>query len=246
VLGACGARPPAKPAAEAGQPQEVGYLVPPEPDTVRRDGSGVVLAGRGPALGKVRLAQPNGQAVFAAVDAQGRWSLPLGPAQGPRIFGLSAISGSQTAQAAGYVLVTPAGQAAVLRAGAAAVRIDSVAAPGFRAIDFDAGGGLQVACAAPPRATVILSLDGRQIAEGRADEAGRFVASFPPPGRPGLRPGGHQLEMVGDGFADAASFTLGAVAPLAEGPMRSQLTPAGLRLDWMTPGGGVQSTLLTH
>jgi hypothetical protein len=28
--------------------------------------------------------------------------------------------------------------------------------------------------------------------------------------------------------------------------LRSQLTPAGLRVDWMTPGGGVQSTLLVH
>jgi hypothetical protein len=35
-------------------------------------------------------------------------------------------------------------------------------------------------------------------------------------------------------------------APLAQGPLRSQLTSAGLRVDWMTPGGGVQSTILVH
>jgi hypothetical protein len=213
---------------------------------VRLDASGVVLAGRGPPGGKVRLAQPNGQAVFAPVDAQGRWSLPLGLATGPRIFGLSAAAGGLTAQAAGYVLVTPRGQAALLRAGAAAVRIDSAAGPGLQALDFDAGGGLEVACLAPPRATVILRLDGRQVAQGRASEAGRYVASIPQPGQPTIHPGAHQLTMTGDGFTDSASFTLGPVAPLAEGPMRSQLTPAGLRLDWMTPGGGVQSTLLTH
>jgi len=246
MLAACQAKAPAGQEGAQAQAQEGGYLVPPEPDTVRLDATGVVLAGRGPPLGKVRLAQPNGHAVFAAVDAQGRWSLPLGAAPGPRIFGLSATAGGQTSQASGYVLVTPRGQAAVLRAGGAAERIDSIAGPGFRAIDFDAGGGLEVACAAPPRATVILRLDGRQVAEGRADEAGRYVASLPGPGQPAVRPGAHQLEMSGDGFADTATFTLGAVAPLAEGPMRSQLTPAGLRLDWMTPGGGVQSTLITH
>jgi hypothetical protein len=213
---------------------------------VRLDAAGVVLAGQGPAGGKVRLAQPNGQAVFAPVDAQGRWSLPLGLNAGPRIFGLSATVGSLTAQAAGYVLVTPQGQAALLRAGAAAVRIDSAPGPGLRAVDFDAGGGLEVACATPPRATVIVSVDGRQVAEGRADDSGRYVASIPQPGQPPLRPGAHQLQIAGDGFSDSAGFTLGPVAPLAEGPMRSQLTPAGLRLDWMTPGGGVQSTLLTH
>ena len=224
----------------------MGYLTPPTPDTVRLDASGVVLAGRGPAGGRVRLAQPNGQAVFAPVDAAGRWSIGLGLATQPRIFGLSASQAGHTAQAEGYVLVTPRGEAALLRAGDAAVRIDSAAGPGFRAIDFDAGGGVQVACVAPPRATVILRLDGRQVAQGRADEAGRYVASLPPAGQPAIRPGPHQLEMAGDGFADSATFTVGPVAPLAEGPMRSQLTPAGLRLDWMTPGGGVQSTLLTH
>jgi hypothetical protein len=33
-------------------------------------------------------------------------------------------------------------------------------------------------------------------------------------------------------------------APLASGPMRSQLTEGGVRIDWLTPGGGLQSTLL--
>ena len=69
---------------------------------MRADASGIVLAGRGPAGGKVRLAQPNGQAVFAPVDAEGRWSLPLGLAAGPRIFGLSVAAGGLTAQAGGH------------------------------------------------------------------------------------------------------------------------------------------------
>jgi hypothetical protein len=32
--------------------------------------------------------------------------------------------------------------------------------------------------------------------------------------------------------------------PLADGPFRSQTTAAGVRADWMTPGGGLQSTLI--
>jgi len=246
VLGACGGKPAGGEEGGSAQAQDASYLAPPEPDTVRLDASGVVLSGRAPADGKVRLAQPNGQAVFAPVDAQGRWTIPLGPAAQPRIFGLSVTVGGRTAQAQGYVLVTPRGQAALLRAGGAAVRIDSPTAAGFRAVDFDAGGGLQAAMEVQPRATVILHLDGRQVAEGRADETGRYVVSLPAPGQPAIRPGAHQLEMAGDGFTDSVTITLAPAQPLAEGPMRSQLTPAGLRLDWLTPGGGVQSTLLPH
>jgi hypothetical protein len=242
AVAGCSDPPHARKGAAAAQ--DGGYLAPPAPDTVRLDASGVVLSGHAPAGARVRLAQPDGQAVFAAVDAQGRWTLLLGPSPDPRIFGLSATADGHTAQAEGYVVVTPRGQAALLRAGGASVRIDSVAGPGLRSVDFDAGGGLQVACAAPPRTTILLRLDGRQVAEGRADEAGRYVVSLPTAGQPAIRPGPHLVEMGGDGFSDSAGFTLSPAPPLATGPLRSQLTPAGLRLDWMTPGGGVQSTLL--
>jgi hypothetical protein len=42
------------------------------------------------------------------------------------------------------------------------------------------------------------------------------------------------------------TFQVSRAAPLAQGPLRSQITHAGLRLDWLTPGGGVQSTILVH
>jgi hypothetical protein len=89
---------------------EARYLAPPAPDTVRLDASGVVLSGHAPAGAKVRLAEPTGRAVFAQVDAQGRWTLPLGPSTEPRIFGLSAVSDGRTGQAEGYVVVTPRGR----------------------------------------------------------------------------------------------------------------------------------------
>lgn len=245
ALGACGARPDAG-AGDGQTSGEEAYLTPPAPDAVGRDAAGVVLSGRAPPGGKVRLAGPDGRAMFAPVDARGRWTIPLGPAAGPHIFGLSAVTAGRSTQAEGYVVVAPAGQVALLRAGAAAERIDRAARPGLSAVDFDAGGGLQIACSAPPRATVILRLDGRQVAEGRADAAGRYVVSLPPATQSVGRRGTHVIEMEGDGIVDRATVTLSPAAPLAAGPLRSQLTPAGLRLDWMTPGGGVQSTVLVH
>ena len=47
-------------------------------------------------------------------------------------------------------------------------------------------------------------------------------------------------------FNDEVTVRTTPAQPLAQGPLRSQFTPAGLRVDWMTPGGGVQSTLLIH
>jgi len=245
LLAACGPRPTdarAKAAADA----DSGYRPPPQPDSVRLDADGVVLAGHGPPEAQVRLARPTGEAVFATADATGRWTIPLGLAAQPRIFGLSAIAAGRTTQAQGYLLVTPKGEAALLRAGAGALRIDTAPGPGLRTIDFDAGGGLEVSVAAAPGATVILRLDGRQVAQGRADEAGRYAVGLPPAGQPAIRPGAHQLQANGDGFADTTAFVVSPPLPLAEGPLRSQFTPAGLRVDWMTPAGGVQSTILVH
>lgn len=225
---------------------EAAYLTPPQPVSVRADARGVELSGAAPAGSRVRLASPSGEASFAGADADGRWTFALGALASPRIFGLSATTGPRTVQAQGYLLVTPGGQAALLRAGAPAARVDASPRPGLRTLDFDAGGALEVSVAAPARATVILRLDGRQVAEGRADEAGRFTASLPATGQPAIRAGAHHVEAVGDGFADGAAVQLTPATPLAEGPLRSQLTPAGLRVDWLTPGGGVQSTILVH
>jgi hypothetical protein len=245
TLCACGGKPP--PTAAAGEGTDTGahdYLRPPQVDTVRAGAGVVTLAGSAPAGGKVRLASPVGQAMFSNVDANGRWTIALPPSAEARIFRLSASAGARQAEAEGYVLVTPSGQAALLRAGASAVRIDPALRPGLRAVDFDRAGGLEISVQAAPGATVILRLDGRQADERRADANGRYEVSLGSPTP--IRPGAHQIQVSGDGFADQVTAQTSPAQPLAQGPLRSQLTSAGLRADWMTPGGGVQSTLLIH
>jgi hypothetical protein len=247
LLAACGGK--SRPAGgDAAALDESGYLNPPEPDRVRPDAAGgILLSGHAPPGAKVRLATPAGEAMFVTAGPQGRWTLALTPSSQARIYGLSAIAGSRQAQAQGYVLVTPKGQAAMLRAGAGALRVDAGPGAGLKAIDFDSGGGLEISAAAAPGATVILRLDGREIAIGRADPEGRYTVSLPGPGQPSpIRPGRHLIQAQGDGFADNATVLVSPPAPLAQGPVSSQLTPAGLRVDWMTPGGGVQSTILVH
>lgn len=173
--------------------------------------------------------------------------MALGPATAPQVFGLSAALDNRTVQSDGYVLVTPSGQVALLRAGGASMRIDRPPGSGFRVIDFDRGGGLQVSAVVAPGATVILRLDGRQAAQGHADATGLYVADLPTArGSSDIATSLHHLQIYGDGFSDDVRLQLAAPAPLVQGPMRSQLTGAGLRIDWMTPGGGVQSTILVH
>jgi hypothetical protein len=247
LLAGCGGKAPAVKGGGDVRAQDAGYLTPPNPDGLRMTARGFSLSGSAPARGRVRLATPSGQAMFADADDKGRWTIVLGPVPEPRVFGLSVTARGRTAQAQGYVVVTPKGQGAVLRAGAGARRFDTPARPGLRAIDFDRGGGVEVSATTPASAAVLLHLDGRLTAQGRANAAGRYDASLPGPGSSTpIRPGPHQVQVSGDGFSDTVAFEVSPPAPLAQGPVRSQFTEAGLRVDWMTPGGGVQSTILVH
>jgi hypothetical protein len=243
-LAGCGEPPKTTAAADAAL--ETAYFPPPSVDRVQVGPGGVTLAGSAIAGGQVRLASPAGEAHFAPVDAKGRWSLVLPAAPEARIFGLAVVVKARSAQAEGYILVTPAGQAALLRAGAGAKRIDPPTRRGLRAIDFDRGGGMEVTAQAAPDSTVTLQMDGRQAAQGRADTAGVYHVSLGT--QTPVKPGVHHLQVFGDGFTlvDQAQVQVTPAAPLAQGPLRSQVTAAGLRVDWMTPGGGVQSTLLIH
>ena len=246
LSGCDGATRAAKSGGDA-RADDAGYLSPPSVTRVQLTGRGVSLSGSGPPRGRVRLASPGGEAVLADVDDKGRWTIGLGAIPDPRIYGLSATVAQRSAQAEGYVVVTPQGQAALLRAGAGARRIDDPAKFGLRAIDFDRGGGVEISAAAPAGANVLLHFDGRLTAQGRADAAGHYDASLPGPGSTtAIRPGSHQVQVSGDGFSKAVTFQVSPAAPLAQGPLRSQITQAGLRVDWMTPGGGVQSTILVH
>jgi hypothetical protein len=107
-------------------------------------------------------------------------------------------------------------------------------------VDFDRDGGAVISGLAPPQSLVFLRLDGRQVAEARSDVAGRYAILLnQPPAR-----GPHGLEVAGDNFTVAGAVELAPAAPLAAGPMRSQFIRGGLRIDWLTPGGAVQSTVL--
>jgi hypothetical protein len=107
------------------------------------------------------------------------------------------------------------------------------------AVDFDAEGGALLSGLAAAGTDVAVRLDGRALGDARTDPDGRFSFAISR-----LSPGRHRIEATGVGFTDAIDLDATPAAALADGPLRSQLTERGLRADWLTPGGGVQSTLL--
>ena len=227
---------------EAQPPGEGAYSAPPEvTGAARAPGGGERLEGTAPADSRVRLGQPGGEAFTAKADPAGRWILVLPPAAQARIFGLSVLIEDRAVQAEGYVLVGPDGEAALLRAGASAVRLDAPTGPGIATLDIDAAGGGLLSGFAEPGSDVAIRIDGRGGSEARSDEAGRFSFTMPR-----LAGGPHRLEVAGVKLQQALAFDVAAPAPLDQGPLRATATPAGLRADWLTPGGGAQTTILAR
>jgi len=240
VLSACGRRPPPPPANPQAAAAKADYAASPEVRSARMTGGAATLEGSAAPGAVVRLATPAGAAVTTRADVSGRWRLAIPAAPEARIFGLSQRAGGRLVQAQGYVLLSPDGKAALLRAGAGATRLDPAAGPRLGALDFDRDGAAIVSGAAPPGAWISLRLDGRQAAEARADAAGRYDVALTR-----LAHGSHVLQVVGDGFSSAARVEISPAAPLVAGPLHSQFTKGGgLRADWLTPGGGEQSTVL--
>lgn len=241
LLGGCGrAAAPKADASAAVEEGAAGYLAPPAITEIGVEGGQVRLAGRAPPRATVRLATPTGGETLTKADGQGSWRVMMTVGQGPGLYGLSAIRGERTVQAEGYVLIAPSGQAWLLRAGAGAVRLGQNLGPGITSVDFDRQGAAVVSGRAAPQGGVSAWIDGRRVAEGRADEAGQVALSLTEP----LGAGAHDVKLFGEGLDSRLHFDAGAAAPLTTGPFRVQASPGGLRIDWMTPGGGVQSTVL--
>ncbi len=241
LVGGCG-RAAAPKAADPGASEitAAGYLEPPSIAEVSAGGGQVTVAGMAPPRSTVRLATPTGQETLIRADARGAWRMAVPAGQGAGLYGLSASRGDRTVQAEGYVLLAPSGQGWLLRAGAGALRLGGAAGPGVTAVDFDRQGAVVVSGRAAPKGGVSVWIDGRRVAEGRADDAGRVSLALTEP----LGPGAHDVKLFGDGLDARLRFDAGAAAPLTTGPFRVQASSGGLRVDWMTPGGGVQSTIL--
>jgi hypothetical protein len=230
--------------APAGPPGPNAYLAPPSLTSAAPGlGATVLLEGRATPGLRVRLETPAREQVFANVDAKGTWRVQLPARPDVQLFELSMgdPAGERMVRAEGYVAVTPQGRAAQLRAASGSVIYAPAAdALTILGLDFDRKGGAVVSGLAAPGLPVSVRVDGVQRGQATADQDGRFAVAL----NDALAPGRHDLEAVD---SEARAHTVAQISPaptLTAGPFRADRQPSGWRIDWMTPGGGAQTTLM--
>lgn len=241
ILSGCGG--PSNAPAQAGRDAgDAGYGAPPTVTGVQPSGDRVLLTGAAAPKATVSLATPRGVAAEGAVDATGHWRLSAPALPTAAIYGLSQNLAGRTVQSEGYLLLTPDGRGFLLRSGAGALAIGPQPEVGLISFDVDRDGAAMVSGRGPAGGSVSARIDGRKLGESRIGPDGRFSIALSGP----VSPGRHGLKVFGDSLDVSLPIDASPAAPLTEGPFRATPTPAGLRVDWMTPGGGVQSTLVAR
>ena len=249
VLAGCGKardwrQAPAAPAAPApATDAEVGYVRPPQLVSAESAADGaVVLSGVAEPNSRVRLLTPDGAAYGGTVAASGAWSMSTPVGGG--IFGLSEDLGGRVVQAEGYIIALkgPGRPAALLRAGGGAEALGNAGVSlKIAAVDFDSGGGTVISGFAPAGASLRLGVDGAPApGEAKADRSGRFFIGSPVV----LKPGPHQIRVQSPTQAAEADIAISPPGPISGQPYRTARQGGAWRVDWITPGGGVQTSLI--
>lgn len=241
LVGACGdgGRPVWK--ADAAKPAAVdGYLVPPRVLATHLGQGGIAIAGVAAPGSRVRLGEPTGELRYGVTDKAGLWTVVVPRGPDLRLFGIAMTVNNRSIQAEGYLAVAPDGRAALLRAGAGALVLSPQSRrPLILSLDFDRDGAAMISGVGTVNADIGLRLD-RTAAGGTAvDRQGRYSFALSRP----ITPATHELEISGEGGEDVVVVATGRPAAL-DRPFRASRLPNAWRIDWMTPGGGAQTTLL--
>jgi hypothetical protein len=225
----------------AGASSERQYQAAPELTGARlvRNG-GIELVGRAAPGAAVRLSSPGAPAQFASADPSGLWRVTV-PASGEaRLFGLSMSAGGRVVQAMGYLFVAPGAIARLRVGGGTEVLTSAPRSLAQLALDYDNKGAATVSGFAAPGEAISLRVDGVERGQSAADQAGRFTVALSQP----LAVGAHDFELVGPSGDVRFSAGIAAPTPPAGAPYAALRQGAAWRVDWITPGGGEQTTLI--
>jgi hypothetical protein len=189
----------------------------------------------------VRLTSPGAPAQFATADPSGLWRLTAPASADARLFGLSMSAQGRVVQAMGYLFVAPGAIARLRVGGGTEVLTSGAHGLAALALDYDNKGAATVSGVAGSGEAVGLRADGVERGQAVADKAGRFVLSLSQP----LAAGAHDFELVGGPSGDFRfSAGVSASPPIAGAPYAARREGAAWRVDWITPGGGEQTTLI--
>lgn len=245
MLSACGEsrQPPWKAAQPKAAPTaETRYLPAPAVSAAVPVADGVRLSGLAAPGARVMLGTPTGETLSAVADDKGGWTVTAPTPDTVVLYGLFMLAGQRKVNAEGYLVLTSDGRAAELRSGGGArVLAAESRAPRILAIDFDRDGGAVVSGIGTPGADLSLRIDRNAGGTAMVSDQGRFSVVLMRP----LPQGEHEFEISGEGGEDRARVVTRAADPLGEAVFRATPLGGGWRIDWRTPGGGVQTTLIT-
>ena len=242
LVGAChgGENAGSRGATGGGSVAEHAYHPPPEVLAMVPAESSILIDGNAAAGARVRVAAPGGAAITTRAGRDGSWRMVIPRSTNVRLFGLSMVEAGRTIQSEGYLAIPPGGPAAQLRAGSGAlVFTKDRAALRLLAVDYDRKGGAVVSGVARPGAVVTLRVDGAVRGQTTADFQGRFSMAFDEP----PFAGGHTLA-VSAGGAHTLIDVPAEPMTLGQTPFDASSSDGGWRIVWMTPGGGLQTTLV--
>jgi hypothetical protein len=203
------------------------------------DGS-VQLFGSATPGAVVRLRSPDGAQQFATADARGVWRFTLAASPQPRLLGLSMSDKGQIVQAVSFLFLSPDGMVARLKAGGG-TQAAAPSKPGLAALalDYDNQRAATLSGASGPHETVTVRVDGVERGQATADSTGRFVLPLPL-----LPAGAHEFDLMGATQEVHFSASIDAPAALSQAQYAATRAGQGWRVDWRTPGGGGQTTLI--
>jgi len=244
LLAGCSPQPPAAVNAAAGAEAAAGQAYRPAPELLGGGGASdgqLQLYGSAAPGAVVRLSSPSGANQFATADARGVWGIVLPASAEPRLLGLSMSDDGRVVQAVDFLFVAPDRSVVRLRAGGG-TRAAAPAKPGLAALalDYDNQRAATLSGVAGPHEAVTLRVDGVERGQANADAGGRFVL----PLSQQLAAGSHDFDL--EGVAQEVRFSVSVNAPASLGKTRFAAVRAGQgwRIDWLTLGGGEQTTLI--
>jgi hypothetical protein len=237
ALGGCGG-PGEAGQAEAAAEADTGYADPPQATAVLAlPGGGMTIVGRAAPDARVRATTPSGDTHGATAGADGIYRLDLPASDSGRLVSLSVGDADRAVAADGWLFIPPdrPRSAAMLRPGAAARPLAQDAGL-IGAVDYDAAGGVAVAGFTAPETDVQALVDGRPAGDARSDGAGFYSLRLDRQ----IAAGTTRIAVRSGDASAQRTVRLAAATP-------SQVFSAtrqsdGWRIDWLTPGGGVQTT----
>lgn len=244
LLAACGPNSTAPPDPSGPRPAEAGFVPPPRVVSAARGADGsVILGGTSAPLAKVRLASPGGDIFNTQADGKGRWRIVVSPRMDATLFGLSTTAEGRSVQAEGYVAILPAPgrPAALLKAGSGTAAFGSDPdALSIRAVDVDAAGAAVVAGQSPANTPLSAELDGAPAGRGVAAETGSYQLALSGV----LASGARHFVVRGGGQEAVADLTVAPPRAPARGPWQGERLGQAWRIDWVTPGMGLQASFV--